>query len=408
MVFGKTSLIKQRQLSSFVEHIILIGLLGTIMLPQIHIGIGISLITPMSFILIRVLLLNYRYVSINKFVIIYSCILFVMFCAIVNSYLVLNIEETYRDYMELFRYMQILPYLLVINLINYETFNKKLKIYMMVSVLFILLIIFLEVTNIANIAYYIGMVYAGSLHTADMLNATRRIIATGSDPNVGALILTFFILYFATRDRLDIAKKIVLILLFSSLLLTQSRTLLIGLVTSYIIYILLISKYHLVVKAIFILGTLFSVILFINIFNLNYIILGFQMALEGENHSLNVRLMNAAMGYERFLTSPYLGWGPSKAIFSTIIDSEYVLIMQRYGLVGIGMYLILLGSIFHFSYKLLNISENAVWLFLFTIVGLFMMLTNNFFSGYQTNSMIFLLLILNLSLVKNLKENNAN
>ncbi|MDD3056486.1 MAG: hypothetical protein PHE16_11490 [Aliarcobacter sp.] len=122
------------------------------------------------------------------------------------------------------------------------------------------------------------------------------------------------------------------------------------------------------------------------------------MALEGTNTSLNVRFENVFLAYERFLESIALGWGPAKSIHETVIDSEYALILQRYGLIGIFMFLGYLVLIMQFSYKLykkqFNTKINIPLVgFLISIVGFVVMATNSFFVGYQTIAISTLIIV---------------
>ena len=56
-----------------------------------------------------------------------------------------------------------------------------------------------------------------------------------------------------------------------------------------------------------------------------------------------------AMWKENFaiwLESPWLGWGPGKAIMGTIVDNEWLLLLRRYGVVGLVIFLCLFGNLF--------------------------------------------------------------
>ncbi len=46
--------------------------------------------------------------------------------------------------------------------------------------------------------------------------------------------------------------------------------------------------------------------------------------------------------------SPVFGWGPAKATMTTSIDNEWLLVLRRYGIVGLAIFVSLLGS-FYFS-----------------------------------------------------------
>lgn len=61
--------------------------------------------------------------------------------------------------------------------------------------------------------------------------------------------------------------------------------------------------------------------------------------------------------------SPWLGWGPGKTSHERVVDSEYLLYVRRYGLVGIMAYFFLYVQVLRASYKLLKIHpyDSAKW-----------------------------------------------
>jgi hypothetical protein len=121
---------------------------------------------------------------------------------------------------------------------------------------------------------------------------------------------------------------------------------------------------------------------------MNYVTLGFSMLMDGSNESVNVRLFNFQFAMNLFSQSYVIGWGPAKAIHPTVLDSEYSLILSRYGLIGLTVFASFLflglrdGMILiakkHVQYT--SIAYCCVMLLLFSIV---VMVGNNVFSGYQ-------------------------
>ena len=388
------------KINYYIEHLVLVGLFGALFLPSLNVGIAINSITIVSLIIILLLpfLIFMQKIEINRFVVWYTFILITMFYSINYSYIVLDVETTYRDYMEWFRYLQILPYLLITSLINYKSFEQKTMLYLKVSVIYILFVAFFQITNIGNIGYLIGLVYSSIEHTESMLSGSYRIVVTGSDPNVGALIVLFLILLTFLSKQVRIYKIFQIVFLFLVLLFTQSRTVFLGMAFSLFIYMLIFSKINLFIK-IFLVSSISYIFYEILYFlNLEYILIGFQKALEGTNTSLNVRFENVLLAYERFLDSIVLGWGPAKSIHETVIDSEYALIIQRYGLLGMSLFLGYLFLIMHFSYKLyrkqyINKINIPLVGFLTSSVGFVVMLTNNFFAGYQVVAIPTLIII---------------
>ena len=378
------------KINYYIEHLVLVGLFGALFLPSLNVGIAINSITIVSLIIILLLpfLIFMQKIEINRFVVWYTFILITMFYSINYSYIVLDVETTYRDYMEWFRYAQVLPYLLVTSLIDYDSFEKKILIYLKVSVIFVFFIAFLQITNIGNLGYLTGLIYSSAGHTEAMLSGAHRIIVTGSDPNVGALIVLFLILLTFLSKQIKIYKIFQIVTLLIVLLSTQSRTVFFGLASSLFIYMLIFSKTNFFIKVFVVLLISYIFYQVLQFLNLEYILIGFQMALEGTNTSLNVRFENVFLAYERFLESVALGWGPAKSIHDTVIDSEYALILQRYGLVGMFFFLGYLVLIMHFSYKLYKKEFNTrinipLVGFLISIVGFVVMATNTFFAGYQ-------------------------
>lgn len=378
------------KINYYIEHLVLIGLFGGLFLPSLSVGIAINSITIVSFILILLLpfLIFMQMIEINRFVVWYSFILIAMFYSINYSYIALDVETTYRDYMEWFRYVQVLPYLLVTSLIDYKSFEQKTMTYLKVSVIYILFIAFLQITNIGNIGYFIGLAYSSIGHTENMLSGAYRIVVTGSDPNVGALIVLFVILLTFLSKQFKGYKIFQIVSLLVVLLFTQSRTVFLGMAFSLFIYMLIFSKINLFIKIFLVLSISYIFYEILHFLNLEYILIGFQMALEGTNTSLNIRFENILLAYERFLESIALGWGPAKSIHETVIDSEYALILQRYGLLGMSLFLGYLLLIMHFSYKLyrkqyINKINIPLVGFLISIVGFVVMSTNTFFAGYQ-------------------------
>ena len=220
-----------------------------------------------------------------------------------------------------------------------------------------------------------------------------RLTLTGSDPNIGAGIAVFLIIYcldkFLSTDR----KLYLLILgiLFVAILSTQSRTALLASIISMLI-ILMVSKIKFLNKIItcFIFYLLFFGSLYF--VDIDYIIAGYELSLTGDNESANVRVDNLNQGLLLFYDSPYFGYGPAKNEFNSIIDSEYVLIIQRYGLLGVFLFFYFILSLLYYGYKAKNYSSGRV-LLSYTIFTLIFMITNNAYSGYQLMSIsIFLIL----------------
>lgn len=58
------------------------------------------------------------------------------------------------------------------------------------------------------------------------------------------------------------------------------------------------------------------------------------------------RVANWKTHFSIWLESPWLGWGAGKANMGTIVDNEWLLLLRRYGVVGLAVFLGLFGSLF--------------------------------------------------------------
>ncbi|MBK8453864.1 MAG: O-antigen ligase family protein [Thiofilum sp.] len=307
------------------------------------------------------------------------------------------------DIIESIKYLQFVPYMMAITFIGIASLSHLHKL-LFWSAILVLLIGYIQVLNIPFLAEWLLKKYLGadSSHLASAL-AGYRITITGSDPNIGAVIASFFSIYFTTLFLKEKTYKyLIFALLFSFLILsTQSRTILGAFLSTFSFYFLFFYKLNFIIKIILLTLLITSIIFLVFSLELQYIYLGAQLTSEGENESLNIRLDNFSLAIERFYESPLFGMGPAKSEFSTVIDSEYALIIQRYGILGIflfGFYIIYLLRL-----AMRNISSQwGITLFIFIIFSCVTMTTNNIFSGYQLMSII---VLLNITCVLHEKQN---
>lgn len=60
-----------------------------------------------------------------------------------------------------------------------------------------------------------------------------------------------------------------------------------------------------------------------------------------------------------WMESPWFGWGPGKATMGTIVDNEWLLLMRRYGFIGLSIFLGLFGSLFLGLSRIRNVNTEA-------------------------------------------------
>lgn len=116
------------------------------------------------------------------------------------------------------------------------------------------------------------------------------------------------------------------------------------------------------------------------------------MALEGTNTSLLKRFDKWEEAFDLFKQSKIFGWGIAKSIHITIVDSEYLLTLRRYGIVG---FIALLSFIY---FPIISNTKKSVMLKNITkymaLSSIFVMVTGNFFNSYQTITVYVMLVAL--------------
>lgn len=379
--------------NKILQNAIVFGLLSSLVLPYFSFfGFGLYLTTIMSFFLFLSVFL-YE-VKIDRFTILIFLICFCVFLSTIYSSAFGTASDDYRNYIEIVKYFQFIPYLVLLNCINRKGIDKIVISQIILSSYLYVIVFLLQLINPGNIGYIISAFYLGgdSSHLVG-IDSGQRLPITGSNPNSGAVIGCFYVFFYITciLESKRVLYFIMLALITLSVVMTQSRTTLVGLAFCIVIFILL-SKASLKFKSSVFL--LIPVIIFFiyNYLNLDYIKYGIQYLLEGNNNSVNVRLDTFQVAKEAFLKSPWLGVGPSKDEFGSTLDSEYVLIFMRYGIIGCFVFLLFIINLLWIGLKNISSSPGLI-LFLYTILTLVVMLTNNAYSGYQLMSITIILLV---------------
>lgn len=386
-----------------VEHLVLFGLLSSLVLPPVEVmGLGVRFTTFTSSILL--IMVVYRTSVLSKFYMHKSTLFLVLlglmvFLSSVVSYIVLNVSFSIRDFLESVKYIQFVPYLLALPLITCGGFFIKFRYYMLVSIIIFLIVGFSQIFRINPLVHMLGSLYSEKVHLQTMLDG-GRIFITGSDANVGASIAFFFLLYlvivsFKEKKKLYMLLALPMVFL---MMMTQSRTALLGAALAMVAYVFIVEKMNIVLKIVILLITFAVFYYLILSLNLEYVILGYQSFMSGENESVNVRIENIVLACDRFRKSLLFGWGPAKSIHETVIDSEYALIIQRYGLLGVTLFTSLMIYLFKVSSSSMKGNSqyrfSGIILFLYIVYSFVLMATNNVFSGYQLMSILMLLLVL--------------
>jgi O-antigen ligase len=305
------------------------------------------------------------------------------------GYLYLSVPHSLRDLNEFVRVLKPFLIIIAVSYCDSDKFFKKMHSFFIYGAIFIILIGFMEFFDVPGYRKLISLIYTG--HRFENLDRVRTILMAG-DPNIAAALILYFVTYILqtmlmTKNK--IRNSFILLFLIVILLMTSSRTLFIVFVV-----ILFASLFHHFQNNKFFSFMVLSLCLILVlpiIQYFDYIVIGFSTFSEGKNTSMLLRYQQWAEAFNLFLKSPIIGWGPAKEIHTTIVDSEHLLLLRRYGVLG---YLAVFNFIFGFIWVLfrkrrkfssLNLFHKRIALTsLFSCLMIFiLMTTNNFFSGYQ-------------------------
>ena len=206
---------------------------------------------------------------------------------------------------------------------------------------------FFQRYNVLGVNLWLTPLYTSDHHLRDV---TARIIGTTADPNefglllIIAIMLTFSLAILSSGVKEKVFYFISFIVFSTALLFTLSRTSMICVILG-ITYIL-IAKYPRIVG---LKKTIINIVPIMIVITISALIL-FSFAPDtllqrisyiGDRHydmSWAVRLHIWEENFNIFLRSPVFGWGPGKASMSQVLDSEWLLLLRRYGIVGVTIF----------------------------------------------------------------------
>lgn len=364
-------------------------------------GLGIRVDDILILLCIPILILHAKYVVVEKYITLILLFLFSVIVSMIYGYLVIDVPFNGGDINEFVRYSKILFFALLLGYIPIEKLSSMtFKIFYYGS-FYIILVGYLQYFDPFGIGKYLSLLYTSEsqIHTA-IEHSIRRITVTGSGPNDGAIIVAYFILFNFFSFLFTNRKKylVLFLLLFTVLFFTQSRTVLIGTVFSLAFIFFTLKGYW--TKKIFLLIVISSgIVVLFPLFS--YVFIGIQLLFEGKNNSILVRLENTEHALELLKNSPFLGYGIAKSFLVERMDSEYLSLISRFGLVGLmfGIFMILYPFFLKKRIdRLRNINLSIFYYSLIasSMVGLIVMLTNNFITGYQSFLPFILLMVLSV------------
>lgn len=389
------------------EGLVCLFLLGAVFIPELNLP-GYTLRTP--FLGAPVIFLLYLMkLSQGKLQVGWqlNCLLLMTLTVVLSvlwGYASLGVPYVFGDFAETFKFLQFVPYVLIFPLLNSDRLGKVILQLIKMVAIYVAAVGLIQIVDPSGLGATIASRYTVDMgHTEGMSMHSKRILLTGTDPNVGAAIAVFFVLFHYALFRRDGQKSsLAMLLIFLVLLLyTQSRTALIGVLVSMAISEVAIGGVRVkqvVGKSILPLVIAAASFFVVYIAGLDYISLGLEAAQSGDNDSFNVRLDNMLLAYERFLDSPIFGWGPAGLLHSSVVDSEYAALLQRYGMVGILVfttYVVYYIKKARKSARQLSVNGDGVLIsrmaFSYIVFALVLMITNTLFSGHQLMPLVVLL-----------------
>lgn len=350
--------------------------------------------------------LGYRRIGNSNTLWVFLSFLFLALVSTFRGYFILDVPPVMGDFNEFIRMFKYVFAIIIASSVDATVFWKKYNKFMWWGGIYVIILSILEYVNPFNIDLLIGKIYSvPSYHLDAMVEDSRRIVVTGGDPNIGGFIVTYFLIYYYLKAFVERKYNniIMTILLLLCVVATSSRTIFFAILFICGIWGIFSKSVKIRMKIFIILLGVSGILILFSSDNFQYLTVGINQLSTGDNESMNVRYHVWERNLKYFKDSMLLGWGPAKAIHDTVVDGEYVFLLVRYGIIGIGIYLFLLIRNVFLTFKMNDLYSKYV--LYITIISFFFMMTNNFFSGYQ----LFLnyIIISTVVLVKSNKKANA-
>lgn len=231
------------------------------------------------------------------------------------------------------------PYFLVLSKLDYRISDKHFVRVLNLAFLVFMVVSVIQAWGPDSLSEALIRFYSKDPHTEKALIGFRYTL-TAVDPNIGAAISSVFIVfYFVAIFKLN--NKILYFTMFTisiaPLFFTQGRTVMIGLSICLFLYLLFFLKIKLLYKVLYFGIISCSIFVVASYIDLEYLFRGVADLSEGENNSLLVRVQNAKIVLDNFYESPILGYGANLEDYGSVrnFDSEYLLLLQRHGLLGL-------------------------------------------------------------------------
>jgi len=293
-----------------------------------------------------------------------------------------------NDYFELYKLFKFFVFTLMFALL----FKRKTDVFGFISVIFLFLVMFnmMHYFNLFDFNKKVMPLYCPNSMQLEYFGrnslggvATKRILGTVGNPNINAILFSFFMVYFISflRRKTWHLGKLYFFISIAMILYTQSRTSMASTAIIIALFILFTKpdKKQLLQLSIGI-TLAFGLVWFSDLYSLQYIT-GAKWNVE-QNGSLRGRLEVWRELLGMIAKSPIFGYGINKNYFyehNLFSENEYILVMWRYGIPGLFFYgVMLFGWIWDGRKTLLKSfsDESLAYLLAVVMIG-FNALTNN-------------------------------
>ena len=381
-------------------------------MPTIPLGIAIRFDDFLALFLIPFVILTKPNFKTNRLFFSYLLILLSFITSTFYGYLFLKVPFSIRDINELFRMIKPFLIIIAVSYCNLRTLVSYLNSFFKVGAILLILLGFLEFFNVLS---FRALFY--SLYGYEFGNMGGRSVLTAGNPNIASALVLYFMIYFLQRmlltgDRILSLFKILFLLVV--LLMTSSRTALIVFVVVLLASMYFHRKHNKILSIVII--TFCALLTFPLLKYFDYLTIGFVSFSDGTNTSMLIRYQQWSDAINLFKQSPIIGWGPAKDLHTSVVDNEYFLLLRRYGILGIVFVINFLFSfIFVFLKRkrqidLLDVRTKSIaYTTLLSLLMVFIiMITNNFFSGYQLMPLYIVMIAITEGSLKIFTSDNKN
>lgn len=275
-----------------------------------------------------------------------------------------------RDFWE---FGKLLEYFLIFALVaNLDISPNEIRHYYKIALMVFLcsaFVGFAQYLNLGNINKVISPYYAPTQIQGLLLQG--RVTGTTGNPNLfGAMMvlassLAFSGLLFFKKKTMRLFSWICFAVFVLSIVLTLSRSAIIALIIA--ICFLTLFKYPLIFGAkreikkslVVIPIIMVTILIIIKIAPEKFFFRISQLGNIWNASSWQARIVNWKVNYALWELSPLFGWGPGKMTMTATVDNEWLLLLRRYGLIGVIIFILWFANFYFGLSKICRSSLSA-------------------------------------------------